>query len=114
MPKLLMDVHMPIAVTLELQRRSIDCVTAQSLSLERFEDVDLLQAAHKLGRAVVTQDEDFLVIASDALANSTPHSGILYSRHTAISIGGLISDLFLIATCMEEAELADRVIYLPL
>lgn len=112
--KLLMDVHMPIAVTRALRRAGIDCVTSQDLSVERLPDDALLVRATELGRIVVTQDDDFLAINADFQLSGKWHAGIIYSRHSVITIGQLVADLSLMGECMDSSEVENRITYLPL
>ena len=63
---------------------------------------------------LVTQDEDFLVIANERLATGCEFTGIIYAHQLRIGIGRFIGDLELIAKACDLAELQNRVEHLPL
>lgn len=109
-----MDVHVPIAVTDSLRRRGIDVLSAQEDGTSRASDVQLLIRTVELNRLIVTQDEDFLMIAADWQAQGKPFPGILFARQNALSIGEFVEDLVLICQIASEAELRDFVTFLPL
>jgi predicted nuclease of predicted toxin-antitoxin system len=62
---LYMDHHVPGAVTAGLRRRDVDVLTAYEDKMAEAADEAILQRATALERQVFTQDEDFLVIASE-------------------------------------------------
>lgn len=109
-----MDVHVPLAITDGLRRRRIDVLTSQDDGTIRLDDESLLVRANELGRLLVSQDEDFLVIAARWQRSGRRFVGILYAHQQGASLGRLVDDIELLATCAEPEELADRVTYLPL
>ncbi len=60
---LYMDVHVPRAITKALRLRGVDVLTAQEDRMNEADDPDILDRATALGRAVFTQDGDFLAEA---------------------------------------------------
>jgi hypothetical protein len=109
-----MDVHVPTAVTLGLRRRGLDILTSQEDGTNRFDDDALLARATELGRALLSQDSDLLRIAQERQAAETPFSGVTFAHQQGVSIGQLVEDLYLLATCCPVDELANTVTYLPL
>jgi hypothetical protein len=109
-----MDVHIPIAITEGLRRRAIDVFTSQEDGTGEMDDDPLLARATHLGRLLFTQDEDFLRIAAQWQRAGSQFTGILYAHQQGASLGRLIEDIELIATCSEPDELSSRVTYLPL
>ena len=109
-----MDVHVPTAVTLGLRRRGLDILTSQDDATNRFDDDALLARATELGRALLSQDADLLRIAQERQAAGVPFFGVIFAHQQGVSIGQLVEDLYLLATCCEADELADKVTYLPL
>jgi predicted nuclease of predicted toxin-antitoxin system len=109
-----MDVHIPLAITDGLRRRNIDVVTSQEDATTERDDELLLARASELGRLLFTQDEDFLRIAAEWSRASRPFIGVLYAHQQGASLGRIIEDIELIATCAEPGELANRTTYLPL
>jgi predicted nuclease of predicted toxin-antitoxin system len=109
-----MDVHIPIAITEGLRRRTIDVLRSQEDGTTEMDDEPLLDRAAELGRLLFTQDEDFLRIAAERQQSGSPFVGILYAHQQGASLGRLIEDIELIANCGELEELSNRVTYLPL
>lgn len=56
------------AIVEGLRRRGIDCLTCSEDGTTRLPDEKLLERATALGRAIVTQDVDFLEIAAKWVA----------------------------------------------
>ena len=109
-----MDVHVPSAVTLGLRRRGLDILTSQEDGTNRFDDDALLARATELGRALLSQDSDLLRIAQERQAAGVSFSGVIFAHQQGVSIGQLVEDLHLLATCCAADELANKVTYLPL
>ena len=111
---LYMDVHVPAAITEGLRIRGVDVLTSQEDGTRQADDQSLLARATSLGRLMFSQDQDLLQIASKWQRSRKEFSGVIYSRQTPISIGVLIEDLELLATCCSKEEVANRVTFLPL
>jgi hypothetical protein len=111
---LYMDVHVPVAVTEGLRRRGVDVLTSQEDGTRRFADEDLLRRATSLGRIFVSQDEDFLAIASRWQETGWEFLGLVFAPQEGASIGRYVEDLELIALCCDVAEVANTIYRLPL
>lgn len=109
-----MDVHVHGAITEQLEIRGVDVITAQDDDRAEDDDDRLLARATELGRAIFTQDEDFLTIATTWQQQSLEFSGIVYAHQLRVGIGKCVEDLELIAKCYEPVDLLNRVEYLPL
>ncbi len=109
-----MDVHIPLVVTQGLRRKGIDVLTSQEDGTAELDDEALLDRAAMLGRLLFTQDQDFLGIASERQATGSPFLGILFANQHGASLGRLIDDIELVASCGEWEEFSNRVTYLPL
>jgi predicted nuclease of predicted toxin-antitoxin system len=109
-----MDVHVPYAITIGLRLRGIDVLTSQDDATTRLDDPELLERASALGRALFTQDKDFLRVASERRHRGQGFAGIIYAHQAEVTISQCINDLELIAKGYEPEDLADRVEYLPL
>lgn len=57
--KLLADAHFPAWLVRQVRREGIDTKKAQELNLDTLGDDDLLPRAARLGRLLITMDEDF-------------------------------------------------------
>jgi hypothetical protein len=109
-----MDVHIPLAITEGLRRRGIDVLTSQEDGTTEEDDEPLLARATERGRILFTQDEDLLAIAARWQKSGQHFVGVLYAHQQGSSLGRLVTDIELLATCAVADELANRVIYLPL
>lgn len=108
---LLMDVHMPQAVTDGLRRRGVDVLTAQEDGSRRLADPALLDRAAELGRAVFTQDEDFLVEAARRQESAAPFAPVFYA-HQRVSLRRCLDILEVYGLLGTWDELANQVIYI--
>ena len=109
-----MDVHVPYAITTGLRLRAVDVLTSQDDGTTQMDDSDLLARASALGRALFTQDQDFLRIASEWHDLGQDFAGIIYGHQAELTISQCINDLEMIAKVYEPEDLTDRVEYLPL
>ena len=109
-----MDVHVPSAVSDGLRQRGLDVVTAQLDGLREAEDEVLLERATQLTRILFTQDDDLFAICKQWIQQSREFAGVVYTHQLRMGIGETIEDLELIAVCATDAEVRNRVIYLPL
>jgi len=113
MLKLLMDHHVPSAVTAGLRRRGVDAATAEEDGSATLDDDSLLSRATQLGRVLYSQDDDLLAIAHDRQREGRDFSGVAYAHQLAISVGQAVRDLELLAKVMEAVEMQNRVEFLP-
>lgn len=109
-----MDVHVPFAMTIELQLRGVDVLTAQEDGAAQLEDSKLLDRASNLGRVLVTQDADFLIEAARRQENALRFAGIIYAPQLDITIGQCVRDLELIARAPDPEDWFNWVEFLPL
>jgi hypothetical protein len=112
--KLYMDHHVPRAITLGLRLRQMDVLTAYEDQSHEVEDRDLLDRATSLGRVLFTQDDDLLAEATQRQSAGIAFGGVIYAHQETVSIGQCVQDLEVIAAAGTEADVMDRVIYLPL
>ena len=108
------DQHVPIAIARGLRLRGVDVVTAYEDGNAALDDEPLLHRATALGRIMVTQDDDFLAIASAWQAAGREFAGLVYAHQMRIGIGRFIADLELIAKASEASPLRSHVEHLPL
>ncbi|WP_255427255.1 DUF5615 family PIN-like protein [Candidatus Chloroploca sp. Khr17] len=109
-----MDHHVPRAITLGLRLRQVDVLTAYEDQTHEIADSKLLDRATSLRRVLFTQDDDLLTEATQRQRAGLAFGGVIYAHQEAISIGQCVQDLELIAAAGSEADVVDRVIYLPL
>ena len=112
--RLYMDVHVPYAISYGLRLREVDVVTSQEDGTTAHQDSDLLDRATGLGRALFTQDTDFLRIARERQQTWINFAGIIFASQTEVTVSRCIRDLELIAKFYEPGDLVDHVEYLPL
>lgn len=108
------DVHVRQEITDALRLRGVDVVTAREDGADRLPDDSLLDRAAELGRVLVSQDRDLLAHATARQRTGIRFTGVVYGHQLRVTIGGCIEDLELIAKVYEPADMADRVLYLPL
>lgn len=111
---LYMDHHVPQAVTDGLRLRGVDVLTAFEDGSQKTDDPDLLDRATALGRVLVTQDGGFLREGGLRQQRGVPFAGIVYGHQQQVSVGGLVTDLEIIAKVMDPADLANQLMHLPL
>jgi hypothetical protein len=111
---LYMDHHVPSAITAGLRRLGVDVLTAYEDNMATAEDEAILQRATALGRSVFSQDEDFLVIASEWHRTGRLFSGVIFGSQQSLSIGHAVEDLELIAKACEPEQLSNDVQFIPL
>lgn len=112
--RLYMDHHVDAAITRGLLRRGIDAITSFEDGASTWDDERLLERATELGRVLFSQDDDLLAIAQRWLLSGRNFAGLIFAHPLDITIGQAIRDLELIALVYEEADIANRVEYLPL
>lgn len=89
-------------------RRGIDVLTATAAGILGATDVQCLAHAHRSGRVMVTNDDDFLRLHATGQA----HSGIVFCQRASLTIGRLSAALVLLHAVMEPEEMAGRVEFL--
>lgn len=94
---LYMDMHVPLAITKALRLRGVDVLTAQEDGMDEAEDADILDRATSLGRAVFTQDDDFLAEAKHRQIVSQPFAGVIYGHQHRVTVSSCIRDLSMAA-----------------
>lgn len=94
---LYMDHHVDSAITEGLRRRGIDVLTCRDDGTNTWDDERLLERATELGRALFTQDDDFLAIAHRQQLAGRTFAGVIYGHQLDLSIGQAVRDLELIA-----------------
>ena len=114
MTALYLDVHVPAAIGVELQRRGVDILTAQEDGAATFEDEELLVQANTLGRLLFTQDIRFKALAESWQRSGREFSGLLFGHQLHGSIGQYIRHLELIAKATEPSDWIGQIEQLPL
>jgi hypothetical protein len=108
-----MDHHIHLSITEGLRRRGIDVLTAFEDGKEEEDDEALLERATKLGRILVSQDDDLLRIATRWQRSSREFAGVAYAIQQHIDIGGTLEYLELIAHLKTADEMRNSVEYIP-
>lgn len=111
--RVLLDVHVPIAVAEAVRRRGIDVVTAQDAGYALLDDESLLARAAEQGRVLATQDADFLEIVSRWSREGRECHGVIFARQ-GISVGVFIEGLELCLHGLTDEELLNQVVFVPL
>ena len=101
------DEHIHPAISTALRNRGADILTAQDMRMLGIADETHLQFATSQGRAVITQDTDFLRLHKTGF----PHAGILFA-HQSKTLGEIIHRLIRIYQMKTEREMENYVEYL--
>lgn len=112
--KLFMDHHVPRAISMGLRLRHVDVLTAYEDRAHELADPALLDRATNLGRVLFTMDDDLPAEAAKRQRAGIAFGGVIYAHPCDVSIGKCVLDLQLIAAAGTEADVAGRVVYLPL
>ena len=102
------DEHVPKAVIYGLRRRGVDVRTVPEAGMLGASDEELLALAHREGRVLFTQDEDFLRLHAAGI----PHAGIVYTHQQSASIGEMVHGLMLTFEVFEASEMEGHLEYL--
>lgn len=102
------------AVASGLRQRGVDLLTAYEGGAHELEDPELLQRSVLLDRVLYTNDDDLLTVAEMWREARRSFPGLIYVHQTRLSIGEQVRELELIAKAGEAADLADRILFLPL
>lgn len=111
---LLMDQHVPRAITIGLRRRGVDVLTAHEDGSHELSDSDLLDRAGQLNRVLFSRDSDLLAEATRRQQEEIPFAGVIYAHQLRVSIGKCVEDLEIIAKTGEPQDLSNTFIFLPL
>jgi hypothetical protein len=111
---LYMDVHFHAAITEQLRRRGVDVLTAQDDGTLQLQDAQLLERATQLGRVLFTHDIRFKALAKEWQRQGRPFGGLVWGHPMRLTIGGMVTDLELIAKACDPAEWENVVERLPL
>jgi hypothetical protein len=107
------DVHGDIIRGLH-RRATIDSVRVQDALPEGTPDPEVLAWAAREGRVLITNDRGTMIsFAYERVCKGEFVPGLIATTNEQ-SIGSAIDDILLIAECMSEEEIRDRVVvYLP-
>jgi predicted nuclease of predicted toxin-antitoxin system len=103
-----LDENVSTAISIALRRADIDVSTTPETGLMGQSDDIQLEFAQSEGRVIVTHDDDFLKIAS----LRSDHSGIVYCRKEAKSVGDIVNYLILVYKVLTPQEMQGQVEFL--
>lgn len=95
-----------------LRNRKIDVVTADDQGLRGATDETNFARAIALGRVILTEDHDFLVLASRHLDRKEDFPGLLFIKPFT-PIGTMAREIAVYAEVGEPADLKNQVIWIP-
>jgi hypothetical protein len=91
----------------------IDCRRVQDTAAFQKDDAEVLEFAARENRILVTHDLATIPVhAMERVALSLPMPGVI-AVSSSETIATMLSEIALVATCMEPAEMHERVLYLP-
>lgn len=97
---------MPGEILTNLRRRSIEITSIDELDRKGCSDQEVIALAKENRRVIVTQDADFLNIASQG----TTHCGIVFVR-AGISIGDVERVLVLVHSALDASQMLNHIEY---
>lgn len=100
-----LDEHVPRAVAEGLRRRGIDVTMTVEAGLMGATDLAHIEFARRDGRAIYTQDDDFLKLSGEGIE----HSGIVYNQPDSRTVRQIIECLQLVAECLTEQDMMNHV-----
>ena len=102
-----LDENINLVIASGLRQRGIDVTTTKDAGLLGASDLEQLAYARREGRAIFTQDADFLVIAS----RTGEHAGIVFARKGTRSNRQIIEALELIHNVLTPEDMLGHVEY---
>lgn len=103
-----LDENVSSAIATALRRFEINVTTTSDADLIGATDLEQYVYIQQESRIIVTHDDDFLRIASAR----NDHSGIVYCRKDARSIGEIVEQLILIHEILSPDEMKGQVQFL--
>jgi predicted nuclease of predicted toxin-antitoxin system len=109
------DVHGEIIRGLRRRQPALDVVRVQDVLPENTADAEVLACAAVENRVLITNDRNTMIGTAHRRVIANELVSGLIATTIRQSLGSTIDDILLIAECMMEHELQDRVVvYLPL
>jgi predicted nuclease of predicted toxin-antitoxin system len=100
-----LDEHMDPDIAVALRKAGIDVTTSEDQGLLSRPDEQQWEVVRAQGRVLITDDQDFLVMASSTL----DHPGVVYCRRTKHTMGDMIRFLVLCHGVYDPSEMRGRV-----
>jgi predicted nuclease of predicted toxin-antitoxin system len=95
-----------------LRRRGVDVLTAGEQGLLSASDAQQIERATALGRALVTADQDFLVIVREMHARGMPFPGVFFIQEGTL-IGEAVRNIADAAEILEPADMVSWLEWIP-
>jgi predicted nuclease of predicted toxin-antitoxin system len=95
-----------------LRRRGVDVLTAGEEGLLSASDAQQMERATALGRALVTADQDFLVIVRDMHARGAPFPGVFFIQE-GTAVGEAVRNIADAAEILEPADMVNWLEWIP-
>lgn len=107
--KLYADTHIPKQVAIQLRQQGLDVMRCEEVGLAEASDIEHWHFAQQRERAILTHDDDFLVLASQAWNTNEQFSGVIYgASHLQGRIGTIVRNCL----AYKDADLTNQVIYM--
>lgn len=106
------DEHVWSALVEGLRRRGMDVVTVQERQGEGTDDPDVLAEALREERILMTNDHDFLALASRSAASGEAFAPIFYWPQQRRRVGDLVRSIIREATRNTYEEALSKVFYI--
>ncbi len=103
-----LDENVANAVAVALRQRDIDVVTTAETGYRGRNDLDIIAFALQESRVIVSQDDDFLVLASRGVS----HAGIVYYKSQTRTLKQIIQGLLLIHGVLTPEDMHNHIEFL--
>ncbi|CAN1208990.1 DUF5615 domain-containing protein [Tumidithrix helvetica PCC 7403] len=103
-----LDENVDPVVAAGLRRYGIDVTTTAEVGLRSKSDPEQLAYVCQTKRVIITQDRDFLIIASQGYE----HSGIAYCQKGSRSIGEIVNALILMYEVLTPVDMKGKIEFL--
>lgn len=116
MLRLLTDEDVPRSVVRALRQRQpdLEILRVQEIGLDGTADPSILERAAAVGRIVITRDRQTMIGHAYERVNAGQSMPGLIVWHEDMNIGQAVEQIMMVAHCCGEAEVQNRVIFLPL
>jgi len=95
-----------------LRRRGVDVVTAAEVGLLGSSDERHMEKAQSLARAILSSDQDFLVLAHRCATDGVPFPGLVFIQPKA-TVGEATRAIALLAMLLSSEEIAGWIEWVP-
>ena len=95
-----------------LRRRRVEITTAADNGLLGASDEDHMARAMALARPIVTNDQDFLLLARTCIERKESFPGLIFIK-SGTSVGEAVAGIFLVVNVLDAPEMINWIEWVP-